>query len=61
MERFDVHSAAELQRILTTKDTKHTEKILFRLRDLCDLGGETSAQRSQRVEKTSRRTLHFHE
>ena len=40
MERFDVHVAAESQRSLTTKDTKNTEKILFRLRDLCDLCGK---------------------
>jgi hypothetical protein len=40
MERFDVHVAAESQRSLTTKNTKNTEKILFGLRDLCDLCGE---------------------
>jgi hypothetical protein len=40
MERFDVHVAAGAQPSLTTKDTKNTEKILFRLGDLCgkDLG-----------------------
>jgi hypothetical protein len=45
MERFDVHVAAESQETLTTKDTKNTEKIMFRLHDLYDLGDEKPGQK----------------
>jgi hypothetical protein len=46
MERFDVHVAAESQETLTTKDTKNTEKIMFILHGVCDLGDEKSGQKS---------------
>jgi hypothetical protein len=43
MERFDVH--VESQETLTTKDTKNTEKIMFRLHDLYDLGDENPGRK----------------